>query len=98
MLEVHLGKIYKHCFHVNLLLISIPYLHPLKTPENHSFSDFFQGVYKREHWAVMCLIWEDLELEFFCSQKLSPGSVPYGGVFRIEPCRISTRDVFCKNS
>ena len=44
MLEVRLGKIYKYSFHVNLLLPSIPYLYPLKMPENHSFFWIFQRV------------------------------------------------------
>ena len=97
MLEVRLGKIYKHCFHVNLLLVSASHSYSLKTPKN-SFSDFFSGGIQKGTLSSNVLNLRRFRVRVFCSQKLSPGSVPYGGVFRTEPCRISTREVFCKNS
>ena len=50
---------------------------PIHTPWKHqkttAFLIFFQGVSKREHWAVMYLIWEDLGLEFFVVRSCHPG-------------------------
>ena len=37
---------------INPFQISIPFLHPLKTSENLSFSDVFWG-YKMKHWPEM---------------------------------------------
>ena len=47
---------------VNPLLPFFPFLHPLKVPENHRFSDVFRG-YKREHKSLdffMNFCWTDL--------------------------------------